>query len=359
GKIVEDILFKFAKDLDFEHHAHSYIINCEDANIKSLFSKTEWEELTVDRLGVPPIPQDIAKELSRYGTKTLGELRKVVMTPYLQDKVTYDVQQHCELEWIQMAVRTLVNLYENIDSPLVRNQYEDWFTVALFGACIDLCMRNGQLGTDVKRTDAPSLASAIRKNRAQPSNARKFIGRKIDGIIYIINRLLEVGAIEAARSFLGESDRKCLIENFKMPKTLHDMLAEHIRSVDYDDEKIDKLQVFGILHLGLRVQFTRLWRAGGSITIFHKDPQLYYLDNKFSVQGIRTFLKFLASIYQRKVIIKNNLDVLDNGENDDIESKEDDLYNELIEVGRPSTPSTPASSQSVRYFADCWKTPRK
>jgi len=119
----------------------------------------EWEELTVDRLGVPSIPQDIAKELARYGKKSLGELRKIVTTPYLQDGVTYDVQQHCDLEWIQLAVRALVNLYENTDSPLVRNQYEDWFTVALYGACIDTCMRNAQLGTDVNRyfTILPSV----------------------------------------------------------------------------------------------------------------------------------------------------------------------------------------------------------
>ena len=91
--------------------------------------------------------------------KSLGELRKIVTTPYLQDGVTYDVQQHCDLEWIQLAVRALVNLYENTDSPLVRNQYEDWFTVALFGACIDTCMRNAQLGTDVNRyfTILPSV----------------------------------------------------------------------------------------------------------------------------------------------------------------------------------------------------------
>ncbi|RIA83882.1 hypothetical protein C1645_860121 [Glomus cerebriforme] len=318
GKIVEDVLFNYVKDIDDEH-------------------EMEWEELTVDRLGVPSIPQDIAKELARYGKKSLGKLRKIVTTPYLQDGVTYDVQQHYDLEWIQLAVRALVNLYENTDSPLVRNQYEDWFTVALFGACIDTCMRNAQLSTDVNRTDVPSLSSANRKNHAQPNSARKLIGRKIDGIIYVVNRLLEVGAIEAARSFFRESDRKCLIENFKMLKTLHDMLAEHIRAVDYDDKKIKKLQVFGILHLG----------QGCGVPV----------DKKFSVEGIKTFLKFLASIYQHKVIIRNNLNVLNNSDNDVLESNEDDLYNELIEIGRPSTP--PPSSQSVRYFADCWKTPRK
>ncbi|CAG8828802.1 12908_t:CDS:2, partial [Gigaspora margarita] len=310
-RIVEDILFNYVKDKDYEE--------------------------------VPPLPQEIAKELSRYGKKSLEELRKIANTPYLQDGVVYNVQQHYDLEWIQMSVRALVNLYENMDSPLVRNQYEDWFTVALLGTCIDMCMRTAQLGTDVRRTDAPSLASSNRKNRNRPNNLRKFMGRKIDGIVYIINRLLEVGAIEAARSFSGESDRKYLNEKFKMPKTLRDMLADHIREVDYDDKKINKIQVFGILHFGLRIQFTRLWCAGGSITIFHKDPQLFYLDNKFSAEGIKTFLKFLAEVYRRKQIIKNNLDVLNNKGNDDIEPDENDLFNELLGAGRLSTP--PPSSR--------------
>ncbi|RGB37404.1 hypothetical protein C1646_813355 [Rhizophagus diaphanus] len=98
GKIVEDVLFDFAKDMEHEHHAHSYIINFDDENVKALFTQTEWNELTEDRIRIPGVPREIGEEL----------------------------------EWIQMAVRTLVNLYENIDAPLIRNQYENWFTVAFF-----------------------------------------------------------------------------------------------------------------------------------------------------------------------------------------------------------------------------------
>jgi hypothetical protein len=88
------------------------------------------------------------------------------------------------------------------------------------------------------------LASANRKNRAKLTNERKFTGRKIDGIIYIIDRLLEIGAIEAARCFMGVSDRKYLLEEFKMPKTLRDMLADMIRDVNYEEKKVNELQVF-------------------------------------------------------------------------------------------------------------------
>ncbi|GES98686.1 C2H2-type zinc finger transcription factor [Rhizophagus clarus] len=320
---------KVDKDMDYEHHAHSYIVDFDDEDIKALFGEEEWKELTKDRIGVPPVPHDIAKELTKYGKKTLKELRAVVLTPYLKENEEYDVNKHYELEWIQMALRTLCNLYENVDAPLIRKQYEDWFTVALFGACIDFCFRDIQLGTDIKRTDAPSLSSANRKNRDRKANTRtrKLTGRKIDGIIYTVDKLLEVGAIEGARSYSGVSDQKYLIETFKMPKTLRDMYVDIMKAVGYDDQKANKIQVIGILHLGLWIQFARLWRAGGSICIFRKDPLSYNVDSKFSEMGVISFLKLLISIYQYKIITKDNLQVLNIRNNI---KPEDDLTNELM-----------------------------
>ncbi|CAG8547309.1 10162_t:CDS:2 [Diversispora eburnea] len=206
GRIVEDILFEFVKDMDYEHHAHSYIVDFDDKDVKALFTDEEWNELTKDRIGVPSFPRDIAEELAKYGSKTLKELRTKVMKSYLKEEEEYDVHKHYNQEWIQMTMRTLCNLFENIDTPLVKTQYEDWFTVALFGTCIDFCIRDAQLGTDVKR-------------------------------------LLELGAIEGARAFAGISDNKYLLESFKMPKTLRDMYSDLIKAVNYDDQKADKLQI--------------------------------------------------------------------------------------------------------------------
>ncbi|CAG8723348.1 9775_t:CDS:1, partial [Funneliformis caledonium] len=78
------------------------------------------------------------------------------------------------------------------------------------------------------------------------------------------------------------------------------MYADLMKAVDYDDQKANKIQVIGILHLGLWIQFARLWRAGGSICIFRKDPLSYNVDSKFSEMGVISFLKLLVSIYQHK-----------------------------------------------------------
>ena len=132
-------------------HAHSYIVDFDDEIVRALFTDKEWNKLIKDQNGVPSVPHDIAEELLKYGSKTLEELHMKVMKSYLKDDEEYDVQKHYDQEWIQMTMRTLCNLFENIDTPLVRTQYEDWFTVMLFGTCIDFCVRDAQLGTDIKR----------------------------------------------------------------------------------------------------------------------------------------------------------------------------------------------------------------
>ncbi|CAG8803249.1 6690_t:CDS:1, partial [Dentiscutata erythropus] len=109
-------------------------------------------------------------------------------------------------------------------------------------------------------TDAPSLSSANRKNCGQKANTRtrKLTGRKINRIIYTVNTLFELGAIEGARSYSGASNQKYLLETFKIPKTLCDMYANLMRAINYNDRKAFKIQVIGILHLGLWIQFARL-----------------------------------------------------------------------------------------------------
>ncbi|CAG8496693.1 7546_t:CDS:2, partial [Scutellospora calospora] len=310
--------------------------NYNDQEIRELFDDEEWKELTEDRLGIPDVPLNIAKEIARYGNKDLKELRKTIMTSYLPNDVPYDNNQHYDLEWIQTSIRTIVSLYQNDDSPLQRNQYEYWYTIALFGVCIDVAYRDAKLGTDVK--------SSNRKNRIK-KNKRKLTGRKLDGIIYLVENLHEMGAIEGARSFNGLHDKKYLLEYFKMPKVLRDMLADLIIAVDYDAYKASKLQVFGIIHLGLKVQFIRMWRAGGSITIYKKDYPVHEVPSKFSVDKFKSFLKFLVSVYQYKMILKNNIQILYGDGND---SKEDTLLNDLLNIGRQQTPPP----NTINYFAD-------
>ncbi|CAG8651808.1 9325_t:CDS:2, partial [Scutellospora calospora] len=220
-------------------------------------------------------------------------------------------------EWLHGSIRTIVNLWKNSDSFLTRIQYENWYFGNILEQCLDFCFRDSTLGTDIKRTDMSLLASGNRKNRNKQKKQRKKVGRKIDGLIYNVEHNLELD-------------------------------CDLVRFIKYDEEKSNSIQVIEILHFGLRLQFVRLWRAGGSITIFKKSNVVYYLLSKFTRSGICDFLKLLAGIYAYKQITKNNLHLL--GLNED---QENDFLKELKRGSQESTPPP----KTIKYLANCWMTP--
>ncbi|CAG8717201.1 8850_t:CDS:2, partial [Funneliformis mosseae] len=272
----------------------------------------------------------IGKELAKYMKEDLAQLRQEVMRNFLKEDEVYDPKKHYFKEWIQITLRHLCNLYENPSAPLCREQYKDWFTVNLFGNCFNFLMRHPKMSTDIKRTDAPSTASANRKNRARKPKQRKLTGRKINGIIHHPTYNIELGALEAARSFVNDGDRKLLIESFKMLKTLKDIL------------------------------FVRLWLAGGSICIFSKDD-IHSISDHFSKTSHLDFLKFLKAIVRSQIIIENNLKALGfieqkTPKKDDF--NEEDLISKIL--GNDQDPSRPTTPENKIYsIVDCFETPHK
>ncbi|CAH1766622.1 11832_t:CDS:2, partial [Entrophospora sp. SA101] len=286
GKIVEDTLFEYAKNLEHE----------DDENVKKLFTKEEWDELTQENLEAFEIPDDILGYLKFYNQDTIEGVRRNHISK-------------------MMKLMTLIPI-------LITNGY------------IYLLEVDYKLGTDVKRTDSPSTASGNRKNRAKEKGARKRVGRKIDGIIYNIGKNLELGVFESASIFEDEHDNKYLKESFKLPKSMRDIYCGLARYIKYEEEKCNSSQVIGILHLGLMVQFSKLWRANGLIAIYKKSNNVNYLSPRFTKLGLNDYLKLLAKIYSYKLlkqqITENNLRIL--GLCDPIE--ESDLLEELKNIDR-------------------------
>ncbi|CAG8603899.1 5675_t:CDS:2 [Cetraspora pellucida] len=338
------------------NHVHSYIICDHDEKVKALFSEDDWTELTKKPL-LPSVEYEVGKELAKYMKENLIELRQEVMCNFLKEGEVYDPKEHYIKEWIQLTLRHLCNLYENLSFPLCREQYEDWFTVNLFGICFDFLMRHPRMSTDIKRTDALSTASANRKNRARQFKQRKLTGRKIDGIIHHPTYNLELAAIEAAKSFVNYGDKKYLTEYFKMPKTLKDILVDMIRTRQCANEKVNQLVAIGILHFRYNIQFARLWKAGGSVCIFSRDD-VYSISDHFSRAGILDFLKFLKAIVRSQITIENNLKILGliepkTSEKEDFEEK--DLISEILNDGQDVRRTT--LKDIIK--ADCFPTPNK
>ncbi|CAJ0763246.1 13507_t:CDS:2, partial [Entrophospora sp. SA101] len=225
-----------------------------DENVKKLFTKEEWDELTQENLEAFEIPDDILGYLKFYNQDTIEGVRRNHISK-------------------MMKLMTLIPI-------LITNGY------------IYLLEVDYKLGTDVKRTDSPSTASGNRKNRAKEKGARKRVGRKIDGIIYNIGKNLELGVFESASIFEDEHDNKYLKESFKLPKSMRDIYCGLARYIKYEEEKCNSSQVIGILHLGLMVQFSKLWRENGLIAIYKKQYCALFVTNDY--------LKLLAKIYSYK-----------------------------------------------------------
>ncbi|CAG8671436.1 2319_t:CDS:1, partial [Ambispora gerdemannii] len=68
-----EILNSFYLTIHNTDNAHSYIVDFDDENVKTLFTDVEWNELTKD------VPRDIAEELTKYGST-------IVIKSYLKDE---------------------------------------------------------------------------------------------------------------------------------------------------------------------------------------------------------------------------------------------------------------------------------
>ncbi|RUS24363.1 hypothetical protein BC938DRAFT_473702 [Jimgerdemannia flammicorona] len=99
GTVVENVLFDYGKRLTCEQAVHSFIINVDDEDIESLFTKEEWIQISNDRLGLPPLTNEFAKILTQYKQGSLSDLRRVLMESYLPAGDAYNVLHHYDQEW--------------------------------------------------------------------------------------------------------------------------------------------------------------------------------------------------------------------------------------------------------------------
>lgn len=71
--------------------------------------------------------------MNSYNKSTLQDIHSDIMRSYLKEGEVYDPSLHYDKEWVHGSIRTIVNLWENRDSPLARIQYENWYFGNMFG----------------------------------------------------------------------------------------------------------------------------------------------------------------------------------------------------------------------------------
>jgi hypothetical protein len=76
---------------------------------------------------------------------------------------------------------------------------------------------------------------------------RKKRGYRMDGIFRMYVDNVEYGAVEVARKF---EETKLLADGYKLGKAMHDILICLSKKVHFEETRVRKLRVVGMLHLG-------------------------------------------------------------------------------------------------------------
>ncbi|CAG8573291.1 16422_t:CDS:2, partial [Racocetra persica] len=168
---------------------------------------------------------------------------------------------------------------------------------------------------------------------------RKKMGYKMDGIFRTYYNNIEYGAMEVGKKF---DATKLLTDGFKLGKAMHDIFVCLCELVRYDESQIRKLQVAGIIHLGLKLQTLQLSSPKGYVSILKRD-KLYEVPN--TVEKMKDLIRVLASMWRVKKIITDCMETVNTSIQDPAE-----FLQEIIGIESPlSEIDFPWSIDSMVY----------
>ncbi|KAF9371782.1 hypothetical protein BGX21_005003, partial [Mortierella sp. AD011] len=208
GTIVEDVIFKSGKDTC---KSLCFMIDVNDPNTASLFSKVDWEEITADLPSQATYSEEVFDYLDRFSeVNTIGDLERV-----LSDRPT------------DPDSRIVLDLFKITDpSPfsVINALGEMWWLQNAWGATRKLTL--GVPHAFILPGEKASIDSTERINENLASTDVKRVGAKED----LIWRTLmapecDWGVAEAATEWDPMSLKYCYESTHKLPRVLHDILV--------------------------------------------------------------------------------------------------------------------------------------
>ncbi|CAG8664242.1 10929_t:CDS:2, partial [Racocetra fulgida] len=290
GKCIEDTLFEHCKELLNESLLHSWIIDLDDREAEELFTIEEWKEIQRETRKFPEVDETFVESMMRFAdVETESELRKVLeTTSFRNEDEPYVQEDHFDAEWAETVMRKFLMYYENHNEPLKRSHLESWYDINVWSHIVD------------------------------------------HGLSDIFG--IEYGAIEVGKKF---DETKLLADGFKISKAMHDIFVCLCRLVNFEETKIRKLQIPGILHLGLKSQVLQM-SPKGYVTILKRDK---LLEVPATIEKIKDLIRVLVSIWKK--MIKDNMKIVFTVQNPN------DFKRELLGEESPDGIDVPWSLDSI------------
>ncbi|CAG8534046.1 10434_t:CDS:2, partial [Ambispora leptoticha] len=245
GRFVEDVLYDWTL-------AHSFILDTDCQEVMDLFSSEEKETiLNTNKKSFPAVQDDIKKYAMKYYKifclikKNVGDLRQIVMEPYLKNGEIYNPKLHYDLVWIHLVFNKFVIEWEQGVNALADDNLEAWIVSHVWTFIVDMALKDIE-ETRIGKSDGGSYASKMRKNKKRKIGKSVIRGRKIDILLKLRNSSREILASEVARTE-DIHDKKYLGDKMKLLKLMKDMIDLIIESLPSTTiENYESLCTFGI-----------------------------------------------------------------------------------------------------------------
>ncbi|GES87242.1 C2H2-type zinc finger transcription factor [Rhizophagus clarus] len=316
GRIVEKVIYEYARNLPYESCLHSFIINDVDKEAEFLFRKEEWEEMFSSNLqNIPKIDRSLTDLMKKYSVTDLSSFRNMIFESFLPDGTSYSNKEHFDLNYIRLVYSIMHTLWENENFTLDSSRLEGWYQHNIWSPIIDRAFHDSKI--NLIRGEGMSTASSDRKNDASCDADRKKIGKKGDGIFRLKGDRLEIGAIEAGRKWEGTNGRKYLKDSLKLSKMLRDMIVQLTKECNGNERIVRKLQTIGMLHSANRFQLLIMDIPNGyicRIKRFDIQEVAGQINNPPLAFVIKDILRAKAIMTQTLELVqekKSNLDDLD------------------------------------------------
>lgn len=147
GRVVEKIIYEYARNLKYESYLHSFIIGDIDEKEKSLFRDEEWKEIFSSNCKkIPKIEKSVTNLMKKYSVTDLPSFRKIIFEPFLPTKTLYFNREHLDLNYVNLVYRAIHTLWEDDDDfTLDSSRLEGWFQHNIWSPIIDPAFRNSRI----------------------------------------------------------------------------------------------------------------------------------------------------------------------------------------------------------------------
>ncbi|KAI8147539.1 hypothetical protein BJV82DRAFT_664771 [Fennellomyces sp. T-0311] len=270
GTYVEDMMFKFGDDSDYEHPVHSFILDVDDPiwTENGRFTKEQMNEIREAGNPTLPILSDNVMEIINACAAAVREaieknepstVRKAVIDGVHQAITSngfYDPYTQYDEDWLQSSLLRILSLYRyNTLSNITSCGGSEMDFVIRIWSLLDRCFDNLMVET---RRGHTCIATSVRENSDRAATGQSSVEQKQQSVrpdLILFRNGVEFGTAECGKADDDGVWKKEIVEwQLHNPKVMKDMFLRAVSRVDNDLAIVRKLRIIGLNQNHIRMR---------------------------------------------------------------------------------------------------------